>query len=81
MASYKILAFAALLLVLLPIAAKGDHDDLSPALAPFYERLCEEVECGKGTCKADISYPLNYICECDSGWKRTSDDDDSDDDL
>ncbi|XVF57264.1 hypothetical protein PTKIN_Ptkin06aG0191100 [Pterospermum kingtungense] len=41
--------------------------------------LCDEVECGKGTCKANISYPLNYICECDSGWKRTRDDDNSDD--
>ncbi|XP_021282993.1 uncharacterized protein LOC110415616 [Herrania umbratica] len=78
MASYKIFAFAALLLVLFPIAAKGDSD-LSPALAPFYDRVCEEVECGKGTCKADISYPLNYICECDAGWKRTRDNNDSDD--
>ncbi|XWS64675.1 hypothetical protein CRYUN_Cryun05aG0023400 [Craigia yunnanensis] len=81
MASYKILAFGALLLVLLPIAAKGDNGDLSPALAPFYERLCDEVECGKGTCKANISYPLGYICECDSGWKRARYDNDSDDDI
>ncbi|XVF42163.1 hypothetical protein PTKIN_Ptkin01aG0337700 [Pterospermum kingtungense] len=80
MASCRVLVFAALLLVLLPIAAKADLKDLSPALSPFYEKLCDEVECGKGTCKADISYPLNYICECDSGWKRTRYDNDTDDD-
>ncbi|XVF06292.1 hypothetical protein REPUB_Repub06bG0034700 [Reevesia pubescens] len=81
MASYKILGFAALLLFLLPIDAKGGLDDLSPALAPSYEMLCDEVECGRGTCRANISYPLNYICECESGWKRTIDDDNDDDDF
>ncbi|MBA0751926.1 hypothetical protein Gogos_000814 [Gossypium gossypioides] len=80
MASYQILAFAALFLILLPVAVNGDLDDLSPALSPFYDRLCDDVDCGKGTCKADISYPLNYICECDAGWKRTQDDSDDDDD-
>lgn len=44
------------------------------------DRLCDDVDCGKGTCKANISYPLNYICECDAGWKRTQDDSDDDDD-
>ncbi|MBA0843586.1 hypothetical protein Goarm_000760 [Gossypium armourianum] len=80
MASYQILAFAALFLILLPVAVNGDLDDLSPALSPFYDRLCDDVDCGKGTCKANISYPLNYICECDAGWKRTQDDSDDDDD-
>ncbi|GLT90550.1 hypothetical protein SLE2022_084760 [Rubroshorea leprosula] len=59
------MAFVAAFLAFLPLAA----------LYPFYEKVCDEVECGKGTCKADIIYPFNYICECDPGWKRTKDDD------
>ncbi|XP_021891264.1 uncharacterized protein LOC110809683 [Carica papaya] len=74
MASYKFMAFLAVFLVLLPTTILGDH------LTPFFEKICEEVECGKGTCKANISYPLNYICECEAGWKQTQDDDDVDDD-
>lgn len=34
------------------------------------------MECGKGSCVVNTSYPLNFVCECDSGWKRTQDDDD-----
>jgi hypothetical protein len=40
------------------------------------EKVCEEVECGKGNCVVNSSYPLNFVCECDSGWKRTQDEDD-----
>ncbi|KAL5835414.1 hypothetical protein ACOSQ4_014911 [Xanthoceras sorbifolium] len=81
MASFKVMAFlAVLVVVLLPMTTLGLHDDLSPALAPFYEKVCEEVDCGKGACKADIKYPFSYICECDAGWKR-SQDNDIDEDL
>ncbi|KAK3200619.1 hypothetical protein Dsin_024034 [Dipteronia sinensis] len=76
MTSFKIMAFLAMLVVvLLPMTALGFHDDMSPALAPFYEKVCEEVDCGKGTCKADIKYPFSYICECNANWKRSLDDD------
>lgn len=37
--------------------------------------MCEEVECGKGNCTAGPSYPMGFKCECESGWKRTRDDD------
>ncbi|KAH7571921.1 hypothetical protein JRO89_XS04G0167100 [Xanthoceras sorbifolium] len=81
MASFKVMAFLAVLVVVsLPMTTLGLHDDLSPALAPFYEKVCEEVDCGKGACKADIKYPFSYICECDAGWKR-SQDNDIDEDL
>jgi hypothetical protein len=40
------------------------------------DKVCEEVECGKGNCVVNTSYPLNFVCECDSGWKRTQDEDD-----
>ncbi|XP_020210314.1 neurogenic locus notch homolog protein 1 [Cajanus cajan] len=71
MGSSKLLGLMAMLLiVLLPMAAKGDIVD------DILGKVCKEVECGKGTCVANTSYPLNYICECDSGWKRTQDNDD-----
>ncbi|XP_022143152.1 uncharacterized protein LOC111013088 [Momordica charantia] len=43
---------------------------------PFFEKVCEEVNCGKGNCTADAGYPFGFICNCDSGWKRTRDNDD-----
>ena len=35
--------------------------------------MCEEVECGKGTCVADLSYPLGFKCQFDQGWSRNDD--------
>ncbi|XP_039043644.1 uncharacterized protein LOC120182864 [Hibiscus syriacus] len=81
MASYRILAFSALFLILLPLAFSGDFDDLSPALSPFYEKLCDHVECGRGTCRPGWRYPLGYVCECDPGWTRTRDGSDDGVDL
>ena len=31
------------------------------------------MECGKGTCVADLSYPLGFKCQCDQGWSRNDD--------
>ncbi|GMY20989.1 neurogenic locus notch-like protein [Fagus crenata] len=75
MASSKLMAFIAMLVVLLSMLALGSSDT-SP-LDGFLEKVCEEVECGKGNCTVDTSYPLGFKCECESGWKR-DDDDDSD---
>ncbi|XP_057960433.1 uncharacterized protein LOC131152662 [Malania oleifera] len=79
MASYATAAMSLLAPVLavamLAIYVKG-FEDLSPILSPYYDKICEEVECGKGSCKAGLQYPFNFICECDSGWKRTRLDDD-----
>ncbi|ESW16816.1 hypothetical protein PHAVU_007G186900 [Phaseolus vulgaris] len=61
---------AMLLIVLFPMSAKGDNN------TTFFDKVCEEVECGKGRCVVNTSYPLNFICECESGWKRTQDEDD-----
>ncbi|KAL1294352.1 hypothetical protein HN51_055112 [Arachis hypogaea] len=58
-----------LFMVLLPIIAKADLED------DILGKICDEVECGKGKCVANTSYPLNFICECDNGWKRTRDND------
>lgn len=47
----------------------------------FAEKICEDVECGKGKCVANVSYPLEgFKCECEPGWKRTHHDDDDIDD-
>ncbi|CAJ2628555.1 unnamed protein product [Trifolium pratense] len=71
MGSSKLLGLLAMtLMLLLPMAAKGDiFDDV-------LNKVCEEVECGKGNCVVNTSYPLNFVCECESGWKRTHDEDD-----
>ncbi|XP_030466967.1 uncharacterized protein LOC115685947 [Syzygium oleosum] len=64
MANPKLTALLAVL-VLLPVAALGYP------WTPFDVKPCDAVECGKGNCVANSSYPFNYICECEAGWKRT----------
>ncbi|KAL3728128.1 uncharacterized protein LOC104417674 [Eucalyptus grandis] len=64
MATSRLTVFLAVL-VLLPIAALGFP------WTPFNEKVCDEVECGKGTCVTNSSYPFTYICECEAGWRRT----------
>ncbi|KMT13408.1 hypothetical protein BVRB_4g083640 [Beta vulgaris subsp. vulgaris] len=60
MANYSLVASAALLLVLLPITAFGNSEN------------CSQVTCGKGTCKSNPdNMPHGFVCECDSGWRRT----------
>ncbi|KAJ0013984.1 hypothetical protein Pint_20528 [Pistacia integerrima] len=86
MSSFRVMAFLAVLVVLLPMTALGGggggHGDgwgfdyLSPAYPPFSENPCDMVECGKGTCKSNATFPYNYVCECEPGWKRAEDDDD-----
>lgn len=39
------------------------------------DNICGEVQCGKGTCEANQSYPFNFKCNCENGWKRTRLDD------
>ncbi|CAK9137232.1 unnamed protein product [Ilex paraguariensis] len=70
MASSNFMASFTVILVLLAVIAKAD-DHISPAPSPIGDRLCNEVECGKGTCKTAIGSPFNFVCECDAGWKRT----------
>ncbi|KAI5676719.1 hypothetical protein M9H77_07669 [Catharanthus roseus] len=63
----------AILLVLLPIATKGDA--IPPVLSPLLDNICNDVQCGKGKCEADMGKPFGFVCECESGWKRTRDSD------
>ncbi|KAJ4719643.1 Neurogenic locus notch-like protein [Melia azedarach] len=77
--SLKVVAllFVAVVVVLVPSLAFGrnfDFDGLAPALAPFYDNLCDTITCGKGTCKAQNSVTFFYECECEPGWKRTLND-------
>ncbi|XP_011032421.1 PREDICTED: neurogenic locus notch homolog protein 2-like [Populus euphratica] len=76
MAFSKALPFVAMLIVVLPMVAMADIDGNMTA---FHERLCQEVDCGMGTCVGDISYPLGYKCQCQTGWKQTQYDDDFND--
>ncbi|XP_010449999.1 PREDICTED: uncharacterized protein LOC104732162 isoform X1 [Camelina sativa] len=45
-------------------------DFLSPLLAPMFDNVCNEVECGKGKCKASSNTTFMYECECEDGWKQ-----------
>ncbi|KAJ6775265.1 NEUROGENIC LOCUS NOTCH-LIKE PROTEIN [Salix purpurea] len=72
MAISKALPFVAMLFAVLPAVAMADID---VNLSSIYDRLCQEVDCGKGTCVGDISYPLSYKCQCQTGWKQTPYDD------
>ncbi|XP_073027043.1 uncharacterized protein [Primulina eburnea] len=56
-----------LLLLILPIITITEADILDP----FYDNICNEVQCGKGSCESDRSYPFGFRCQCDSGWRRT----------
>ncbi|KAI9084828.1 hypothetical protein K1719_033234 [Acacia pycnantha] len=67
MTSSRLLCILAVLVLLIPMSAKGGPLD------DILGKVCDEVECGKGKCVVNTSLPLNFICECDSGWKRTKD--------
>jgi len=69
MVSSNFMVCLAVVLVLLPLTAKGTA--ISPILAPFYDNICNEVECGKGSCEASPGSPFEFICKCDDNWKRT----------
>ncbi|KAG6645464.1 uncharacterized protein LOC122319044 [Carya illinoinensis] len=72
--SSNMVAFLAVMfLVVLPMSSLGSNHT---HLDDFFDKVCEEVECGRGNCSADINYPLGFKCECESGWKRTRDDND-----
>ncbi|KAG5528568.1 hypothetical protein RHGRI_029300 [Rhododendron griersonianum] len=71
-----IMTFLAIVLVALVSGSvvKGDNDILSP----YLDNICNEVECGKGTCQTANGSPFNFKCVCESNWKRTHLDDESD---
>lgn len=43
------------------------------------DKMCEKVNCGKGKCRADMTRPFNFRCECEPGWKKTKDNDEDND--
>ncbi|KAK4759370.1 hypothetical protein SAY87_022501 [Trapa incisa] len=70
MALFQGMPCLVLLVLLLPASASlafgwnWDH--------PFNDtNACDGVQCGKGKCVSNSSYPFVFVCECDSGWKRT----------
>ncbi|KAK6143229.1 hypothetical protein DH2020_023577 [Rehmannia glutinosa] len=74
MALSRIGSFLAILVLLVAVPAKAN--DVPPSLSPFFENLCNEVECGKGSCEAAPGNPFNFRCNCEDGWRRTRLDDD-----
>ncbi|KAJ4822268.1 hypothetical protein Tsubulata_006372 [Turnera subulata] len=77
--SSNFLAFLAILLVLQPAMSFDDHDDHWNSTS-ILDHLCQEVDCGKGTCVVNTSLPLGFMCQCQSGWSRYANYDQDDDD-
>lgn len=72
------------LIFLQPRGAAADF--LSPLFSPLRNASCELAQCGKGTCKpSDNSSNTSFLellgpgftCECDPGWKRLINNNDS----
>ncbi|KDP23650.1 hypothetical protein JCGZ_23483 [Jatropha curcas] len=74
MTFFKALPFLAFFLLLLPVIALGDDNPLTSVYDADADVICDLVQCGKGKCIANIKYPLGYICKCETGWNRTTDD-------
>ncbi|XP_059649353.1 uncharacterized protein LOC132295206 [Cornus florida] len=72
MVSSNLMVSLAMVLVLLPLTARAD------ILTPFYDNICNEVECGEGSCAAAPGSPFNFVCNCYDGWKRTRLDNETD---
>ncbi|KAJ0507608.1 hypothetical protein HanPSC8_Chr11g0454821 [Helianthus annuus] len=68
-----------IVLVFLSSMAKSDFN-MSPTPSPLFGNICDEVNCGRGNCSADISKPFGFTCKCDPGWRRTRADIDDDND-
>ncbi|XP_024964975.1 protein jagged-1b-like isoform X2 [Cynara cardunculus var. scolymus] len=74
-------AMMLLVFVFLSSMVKGLGDfniNMSPSLSPFFDKLCDEVNCGRGNCSVDVAKPFNFVCQCDPGWKRTRSDNEDD---
>ncbi|KAM7472676.1 hypothetical protein LguiA_010859 [Lonicera macranthoides] len=64
-----------MVLVLFAMTAKADDHNIPPILAPYFDNICNEVNCGKGNCVASTTVPFGFTCQCENGWKRTRLDD------
>ncbi|XP_038978312.1 uncharacterized protein LOC120108702 [Phoenix dactylifera] len=63
-----LVALQATTTILLQRAAAGDF--LAPLLAPVINATCDNVECGKGTCKPSLNYTFGFLCECNPSWSQ-----------
>ncbi|KAJ0092302.1 hypothetical protein Patl1_25306 [Pistacia atlantica] len=74
MASVNVIALLSVLLVALqPMATTSGF--LPPILAPAFNSVCQEVECGRGDCQPSMNSTFFYECVCDPGWMQTTSDD------
>ncbi|KAL8257165.1 hypothetical protein R6Q59_029206 [Mikania micrantha] len=66
-----------LVLVIQPSMAEFDFN-MPPLHSPFSDKLCDEINCGKGNCTLDYSKPFSFTCKCEPGWRRTRSSDSED---
>ncbi|KAK1433332.1 hypothetical protein QVD17_10242 [Tagetes erecta] len=62
-----------LFVLVLQLSSTAISDIVTPptTLPPIINNLCDEVNCGRGTCSVDLAKPFNFVCKCDPGWRRT----------
>ncbi|XP_044498566.1 uncharacterized protein LOC123220411 [Mangifera indica] len=48
---------------------------LPPILAPAFDNVCEQAECGQGKCQPSTNSTIFYDCVCYPGWMQTISDD------
>nr|XP_011462532.1 PREDICTED: uncharacterized protein LOC101297532 [Fragaria vesca subsp. vesca] len=72
MAFSFICVFLAMFLPLESVSAESLDDILAPVFSPIMDDVCKDIECGEGTCKPSSSSTFFFECQCDSGWKQTT---------
>ncbi|KAK1374141.1 hypothetical protein POM88_030334 [Heracleum sosnowskyi] len=60
--------YVTLFLALLAVSVAAN---LSPGLSPTLDEICNEVNCGKGTCETARGSLFGFKCKCENGWSRT----------
>nr|XP_011462450.1 PREDICTED: uncharacterized protein LOC101294746 [Fragaria vesca subsp. vesca]XP_011462451.1 PREDICTED: uncharacterized protein LOC101294746 [Fragaria vesca subsp. vesca] len=62
----------AMFLPLESVSAESLGNIFAPVFSPIMDDVCKDIECGKGTCKPSSSSTFFFECQCDSGWKQTT---------
>ncbi|KAM7258028.1 hypothetical protein ACFE04_013769 [Oxalis oulophora] len=67
----KTLAFVTILVLIHPLTCSCDLlSSLTPLLAPVFDDVCKEVNCGKGKCEPNKNSSFLFECQCEEGWKQ-----------
>ncbi|KAM0963063.1 uncharacterized protein LOC126606319 isoform X1 [Malus sylvestris] len=69
---FALLAIFSIVVAIRPVTADPLDNLLAPIFSPILDDVCKEVECGKGNCKPSSNSTFFFECDCEPGWKQTS---------